>query len=227
MRLIGGHDYYDGAGMGVDTSVVFVRDPGRRLADLTVRTDHPFQVPERSSYGEIHDRTELIPTLILIGGDRVPALEVRMIRNWIHQSRFLYRPDEAQEAIREARARHPSRWGGLLRRRGFAEEVRAHFEERISPEQTGWLIDNHVTVLSTWLPPHFREKGVPAQVNHACLKELELFRGMDPATAHMRISSFLSGVLPFHREMVEITDRDRIRKAGFDLKRSFRRPKGG
>jgi hypothetical protein len=225
MRLIGGHDYYDGAGMGVDTSVVFVRDPGRQLADLPVRTDHPFRVPERCSYGEAHDRTDLIPTLILIGGERVAALESRVTRDWIPRSRFLYRPDEAQGAIREARERHPSRWGGLLRRRGFTEEVRAHFEERISPEQTGWLIENHVTVLSTWLPPHFREKGVPAQVNHACLKELELFRAMDPATAHMRISSFLSGVLPFHRETVEITDRDRIRKAGFDLKSSFRRPK--
>jgi len=80
-------------------------------------------------------------------------------------------------------------------------------------------------VLSTWLPPHWREKAVPAQVNHARLTELELFRKLDPATAHMRIASFLSGVLPFSRPTVELPDRDRIRKAGFDLKSSFRRAK--
>ncbi|PTX52305.1 hypothetical protein IQ03_01095 [Gemmobacter caeni] len=227
MRLIGGHDYYDGAGMGVDTSVVFVRDPARHLADLPLRTDHPFRVPERSVYGDGAERTELIPTLILIGGERIPALEERVTEAWVMSSRFHYELAEAEAAILRARARHPSRWGGFLRRRSFLEEVRAHFAGRLTQEETGWLISNHVTVLSTWLPPHWREKTVPAQVNHARLTELELFRKLDPATAHMRIASFLSGVLPFSRPTVELPDRDRIRKAGFDLRSSFRKPKQG
>ena len=90
MRLIGGHDYYDGAGMGVDTSVVFVRDPARHLADLPLRTDHPFRVPERSVYGDGAERTELIPTLILIGGERVPGLEERVTEAWVMSARFHY-----------------------------------------------------------------------------------------------------------------------------------------
>lgn len=227
MRLIGGHDYYDGAGMGVDTSVVFVRDPARHLADLPLRTDHPFQVPEPATYGGGAEGTWLIPTLILIGGERIPALEERITEAWAASSRFHYCFAEAEAAVLRARARHPSRWGGLLRRRSFLEEVRAHFGGRISPEETGWLIDHHVTVLSTWIPPHWREKTVPAQVNHARLVELELFRKLDPTTAHMRIASFLSGVLPFSRATVELPDRDRIRKAGFDLRSSFRKPKQG
>jgi len=227
MRLIGGHDYYDGAGMGVDTSVVFVRDPTRHLGDLPLRTDHPFRVPERSVYGDGADRTELIPTLILIGGERIAALEERVTEAWVASSPFHYCFAEAEGAIGRARLRHPSRWGGILRRRSFPDEVRAHFGGRLTPEETGWLIDQHVTVLSTWLPPHFREKRVPAQVNHARLVELELFRKMDPNTAHMRIAAFISGVLPFSRPLLELSDRDRIRKAGFDLRHSFRKAKQG
>lgn len=227
MRLIGGHDYYDGAGLGVDTGVVFVRDPARRLADLPVVTDHPFRVPDHASYGDGPDLTLLVPTLVLIGGDRVPGLEERRTRSWRTSSRFIYDPGEAQEAVLAARDRHRSR----LRRwrtRSFPDELRALFEAETRPEETAWLIDHHVTVLTTWRPGGWDRlnKGVPAQLNHACLKELELFKKLDPATAHMRVSSFVSGVLPFQRETVELSDKDRIRKAGFDPKGSFRRAPG-
>lgn len=224
MRLIGGHDYYDGAGMGVDTSVVFVRGPGRHLTDLPVLTDHPFQVPEPVLYGGDARSSQLIPTLILIGGDRVPVLEERVIEGFRTGSRFRYTLEEALEAVQAARNRHPVRWGPW-RTKSFPEELRALFERGIRPEETAWLIDNHVTVLSTWRPPSWNQKTVPAQVNHACLKDLDLYRRLDPATAHMRIASFISGVLPFQRETVEIGDRDRIVKAGFDLRTSFRRAK--
>jgi hypothetical protein len=227
MRLIGGHDYYDGAGMGVDTSVVFVRDPARHIIDLPLRTDHPFRVPERAVYGGGADGIELIPTLVLIGGERVPTLEERASEGVSSVSRFHYHPEEAEEAILRARARHPSRWGSFLRRRSFRDEVRAHFETQMSPDETAWLIDQHVTVLTTWRPPLFNSKSIPAQVNHACLKDVELYRRMDPSTAHMRIASFISGVLPFNKPTLEISDRDRIRKAGFDLRTSFRRSKQG
>lgn len=227
MRLISGHDYYDGAGMGVDASVVFVRDPARHIIDLPLRTDHPFRVPERSVYGGGADGIELIPTLVLIGGERVPTLEERASEGFSTVSRFHYHPEEAEEAILRARARHPSRWGSFPRRRGFRDEVRAHFETQMSSDETAWLIDQHVTVLTTWRPPLFNSKSIPAQVNHACLKDVELYRRMDPSTAHMRIASFISGVLPFNRPTLEISDRDRIRKAGFDLRTSFRRSKQG
>ena len=223
MRLIGGHDYYDGAGMGVDTEAVFVRDTARNISELAVRTDHPFQVPEPAHYGDGVDRTELIPTLILIGGERVTALEERLTRSCVTASRFLYDQDEAREAILRARERHPGRWRSLWRRHNFTDELRAFFEHRIRPEETDWLIDHHVTILTSWRPPFWKKKEVPVQVNHGCLKDLEFYRKVDPSTAHMRISSFVSGVLPFNRETVQLSDQDRIRKAGFDLKGSFRR----
>jgi hypothetical protein len=228
MRLIGGHDYYDGAGMGVDTSVVFVRETARRLADLPVITDHPFRVPDPASYGDVRDGVELIPTLILIGGERVPALEERVTPSWRETSCFHYGLPDALNAIDRARQRKPSRWGSFLRRRSLSDELRAFFGAGIRPEETAWLIDHHVTILTSWRPANWSrtEKTVPAQVNHACLKDLELYKRLDPATAHMRISSFISGVLPFQRETVELSDKDRIRKAGFDLKGSFRKEPG-
>jgi hypothetical protein len=48
--------------------------------------------------------------------------------------------------------------------------------------------------------------------------------GVDPATAHMRIANWVGGVLPSAPETVEISDTSRIRKAGFDLRTSFRKP---
>ena len=231
MRLIGGHDYYDGAGMGVDASMVFVRDPARHLIDLPLRTDHPFRVPEPAVYtggsDRTADRTELIPTLILIGGERVAALEERITEAFCLRSLFHYDLEEAQEAIKRARARHPSPWGLLWRSRDFPDQLRAFFEASITGEETRWLIDQHVTVLTTWRPPLFNKREIPIQVNHARLVDLELFRKLDPTTAHMRIASFISGVLPFNRPTLEISDRDRIRKAGFDLRTSFRRSKQG
>jgi hypothetical protein len=228
MRLIGGHDYYDGAGMGVDTGVVFVRDPARHLADLPVITDHPFRVPDPSSYGDARDGAELIPVLILIGGERIPTLEERVSRSWREVSTFHYELSDALSVFERARERHPNRWGAFLRRRSFPDELRAFFEADIRPEETAWLIDHHVTVLTTSRPASWsrREEAVPAQINHACLKELELYKRLDPTTAHMRVSSFISGVLPFQRETVELSDKDRIRKAGFDLKGSFRKAPG-
>ena len=228
MKIIGGHDYYDGAGMGVDTSVVFVRDNARHLADLPVITDHPFRVPGPVSFGDLRAGSELIPTLVLIGGDRVPALEERVMSSWRSASVFHYALADALSVYERARDRHPTRWGSFLRRRTFSDELRAFFEAEIRPEETAWLIDDHVTVLTTWRPGNWsrREEAVPAQINHACLKEVELYKRMDPATAHMRISSFISGVLPFRRETVELSDKDRIRKAGFDLKGSFRKEPG-
>jgi hypothetical protein len=227
MRLIGGHDYYDGAGMGVDTSVVFVRDPARHIIDLPLRTDHPFRVPERAVYGGGADGIELIPTLVLIGGERVPALEERVSEGFRTITRFHYDPEEAQSAVLRARTSHPSRWGSLWRSRDFLEQIRSFFAGQLSPAETGWLIEQHVTVLTTWRPPLFNSKSIPAQVNHACLKDVELYRRIDPSTAHMRITSFISGVLPFNKPTLEISDRDRIRKAGFDLRTSFRRSKQG
>lgn len=225
MRLIGGHDYYDGAGMGVDTGVVFVRDGAHRLADLPDVTDHPFRVPEPIAYRGGAWSSQLIPTLILIGGDHVPVLEERVTEDFRTESRFHYALEEAQEAVRAGRDRHTARFG-LWRSKSFPDELRAFFERDLRKDETAWLIDNHVTVLSTWRPPFWNGRRAPAQVNHACLKELELYRKLDPATAHMRISAFVSGVLPFDRQTVEISDKDRIRKAGFDLESSFRRPKG-
>lgn len=228
MKIIGGHDYYDGAGMGVDASVVFVRDNARRLADLPVITDHPLRVPKPVSYGDVRNGVELIPTLILIGGERVAALEERVMPSWREGSVFHYTLSDALNVFERARERHPNRWGSFLRRRTFLDELRAFFEADIRPEETAWLIDNHVTVLTTWRPGNWgaRQESVPAQINHACLKEVELYKKLDPATAHMRVSSFISGVLPFQRETVELSDKDRIRKAGFDLKGSFRKAPG-
>ena len=58
-----------------------------------------------------------------------------------------------------------------------------------------------------------------------CLADFEFFRVVDPYSAFQRIAGFVSGVLGgAARETVEISDRDRVVKAGFDLKTSFRRP---
>ena len=56
------------------------------------------------------------------------------------------------------------------------------------------------------------------------VKDYEAYRALDPATAHMRIANWVGGVLPSAPEAVEVSNASRIRKAGFDLRTSFRTP---
>jgi hypothetical protein len=91
---------------------------------------------------------------------------------------------------------------------------------------TRWLIEQQVvTGVIEGVEAYATPRKTPTLVaNTDNLKDYEAYRALDPATAHMRIANWVGGVLPSAPETVAISNASRIRKAGFDLRTSFRKP---
>lgn len=66
-------------------------------------------------------------------------------------------------------------------------------------------------------------KNIPIIANHAKLYMFQFYKVMNAQQAAQEIEMFVSGVLTNTRNpMVEISNIDKIKKAGFDIKQSFR-----
>ena len=74
-------------------------------------------------------------------------------------------------------------------------------------------------IITGYATMHRQQNCVVANGPH--LGYFHLYRKVDASDAHMRISRFISGVLPSRESMVELSDADRLRKAGMDAT-SFR-----
>jgi len=230
MKIIGGHDYYDGAGLGVDETVVFLRK--EQIFEQT-----PLVLP--GAIGSAGDRNS--PSLrffrLLIGGEvlpgvreHVPAYQRRTRSGAIErvhpQDRLHYDLEAALDALSRIEASGTS-LRMLLDRTPPREKIRAFFGKTSSHAWTDWMVENRVVVGHNYRPEiGYRSGPNQLDANISTLKDLEAFRALDPATAHMRISNWIGGVLPHGPEPIEISDHARIRKAGFDTTTSFRMPKG-
>ncbi|MDO5757935.1 MAG: hypothetical protein Q4P24_10535 [Rhodobacterales bacterium] len=230
MKIIGGHDYYEGAGLGVDESIVFLYK--ERLFEAT-----PLTLPD--GIGSIYDRHA--PCLrffrLLIGGEVIPGVREKTPGSSrrsatgklerIHPgNRFHFDAEAALDALARIEA------AGVRTRYYFdrvqpKERISRFFRQTERADWTGWMIENHIVVGHNHRSGTDREaKTNVVQADIATLKELEAFRALDPATAHMRISNWIGGVLPQSIDTVELSDISRIKKAGFDTVSSFRAPKG-
>jgi len=232
MKIIGGHDYYDGAGYGVDEAIVFIRKQGEEIWDI------PFELPPPTNDSILGSGLSF--HYVLVAGKAYPVVRE------VHDGHYADRRNSRGERVwREPRtAWHYDRASALaalkcLRRRKSVTGRRLTFmprtEDRIDrffreterKEWTAWMIENRiVTGLVSWKRVDAERKGSYLEPNIATLKEVEFYRILDPATIHMEISNFIGGVLPSGPDTVEISDRSRILKAGFDLKSSFRKDAG-
>lgn len=224
MRIIKGRDYYDGAGLGVDTEILFVRDAFEIPAKNV-----PLKVPlavDRERLGASGDILTFFA--LFIAGEMIPGA-IHLVRGGSSKGRNTSDPDvstihydwETVEAILKDRRFGQRRiwWNDdSLRPRTF-------FELRGTGPWTAWSIDNKiVTGTLVGARPYAKDREVPAFIaNGDNLKDFEAYRAVDPATAHMAISNWIGGVLPTGPETVEISNSSKIRKAGFDLKTSFRK----
>ena len=234
MKIIGGHDYYDGAGIGVDESLVFLRKEEQWL-------DSPFQLPS----GIAPVRSDL-PYLrffyLIVGGEVFPGLRERQ-RDYTQRQpsgaleriypdvQFHYELEAGLAALARYReATTESRF--LIGRRNLTDEITQHFQARATPAWTSWMVEHRVITGHVYRQRRFDASSGRHQVEHvleantARLSEFEAYRVLDPATAHMRISNYIGGVLPSGPDTVELSDLSRLQKAGFHKKTSFRTRKG-
>lgn len=232
MKIIHGNDFYDGAGWGVDETAVFLRQKAKRLVDLDHIEDHPFSHSTTIEFQP--DKNLLSPFIVVIAGEIHPGLHHHVPSDFRYkkgksvwcpaQDNYIYNAKEALALFDRLKAAGKSHYGLIydsLFRKDWREGLRQHFELSISKQQTEWLLDNKIVLLHTFESKS--SSAIHACANHALLKELAFYKCMDPATVHMRLSNYITGVLPNSRDIVTLGNTDRIRKAGFDIKKSFRK----
>lgn len=239
MRILGGKDYYDGAGMGVDREVVFLR---KMKPEVEVFSE--FRLPRTRSLTSWNGQCQMIedmtPYLVLLAGEAWPFfVHSRRARfSWekgapAEERRIITDQPEALEILERISGRSwLGDWRGATDAFGRPLPPRLAIEDFLGMSRTAlmtWAIERRViAAVIRNIREGERLKERPETVieaNGCGLGDLGFMRVVDPATAHMRIANFISGVLPQSCELVEITDADRIRKAGFD-KSSFRDWKG-
>lgn len=228
MRIIGPHptrDYYDTAGWS-DHEVFFSRSPKDRAEVL--RFQAPFSWPDLLSGPRDADGSRIVGRfgMVLMGGEAYPFLRTFRERLRTPASHDIirapleigYAAEEVEQIIRRNRLTPY----GYFRDSGAD---RTSFMRTSRDVLMGWCLDNGVItgVAERKTPKLWGEEDTlsQAQINTAGLDEMEFYKAVDPATAHMRIEGFISGVLGSTRETGEIPDEDKIRKAGFDTQ-SFR-----
>ena len=233
MKIIGGNDYYDGAGYGVDETVVLVRDRSTVLRDVENTTDHPFGTMKAIEYysTKAHQPGRLQPITVFFAGEIYRGLADENYERFDHRTweqRPLISPitfdiegaltmiDERADGIRQTRALASERFIARIK-----QDVRQFFSQPLTANQLDWAIESKTFNLSC--AAHDNQGRTIGKRNHACLKELQFFKAMDPFTAHMRLSNYIGGVLTSSREVITLSDQDLLQKRGFDKVKSFRK----
>jgi len=219
MRIIGGRDYYDGADYGFDSSICFVRKP-----NIVPIGQTPLNYSSRQAGDYYLYRFEVI-----VAGELYKGLRVMKSHVWgqpRYATRFIYDQAESTEFAQDL-PNFIRDWSDL----SISDSRRNAIRD--------WALDNKVVTAVSGAEKreindyNHREYALfegytPSRcviLNSDCLKEVEFYRVLPPAEAHRAISSWVSGVLPFNAPTVQLSDRSKIKKAGFDLVTSFRKAK--
>jgi len=246
MRIIGGKDYYDGASYGVDNDVVFVRNQEEILFP---EQDLPLHINTDLSYYSRRDRNKALNLVyVFFAGEVYPALRVieakksfynsnphvgdyENIFDWskyaweYHNVDFIYDYDEALQIV-ENYSEDTMSFLGRERKKDIYE----HFN--YNKNITSWMIENRIVTgllhRKSSGPSIARDSKNKTlryvqMWNGDFMHTLQFFKVKDAFTANQEISMYVGGVLPKPgAQTVELNNEERIQKAGFDLKVSFR-----
>lgn len=219
MRIIGGRDYYDGAGYGIDSSTTFVRKAILAPLDAT-----PLHYSSREA-GKYY----LYRFDVVVAGECYCGLRIGKSSSYfepIRPPRYIYDQDEATDFSHNL-PQFMRDWCDL----SVSDARRKTIRE--------WSLDNKVTTAISaaeqcnvseynrrgfTLFDHWTRKYA-VLINSDCLKEVDFFKALPPAVAHQNIASWVGGVLGFKTNTTELSNRSKIQKAGFDLVTSFRKQK--
>lgn len=222
MRIItnGTRDYYDTAGWE-NHDVMFMRAAyDEKAAQQQVWTT-PFLWPSMIEHRENLDGgVQIRFGMCVLAGESHPFTRVRtwaQTRSAIQPvptTTWIYDADEAIAAVNAVGTRRMDwLWGSG--RYGSVETFMRTPRDALMP----WALDNKaVTGIlfaarpERWDAPRDLAHGM---INCDGLGDRELFREVDPASAHMRIESFISGVLPQTQDLTVLSDASKARKAGF------------
>ena len=227
MKIIGGHDYYDGAGYGVDETIIFLRK-------MVEHADHPFELP--APYSGSHNFPTLHFFYIFCGGEVFPGVREAASYGFDMNGERISWPESVDDeyhydfeaalaAMKRVSKSRSSGADSILNIRPL-QILERHFKAPTPKAWKDWIIENRVITGQLEAPGRCGLNDRCVEANIATLKDVKFFKAMDPATTHMRISNFIGGVLPHGTATVEIDNTSKIRKAGFDTQTSFRMSKG-
>jgi len=207
MRIVGGRDYYDSAGMGIDTSIVFPRIP-------VWLKDQPFPT---GGWSSARSRDLVARRLTVCVGGRAFYGVFAAHNCYCDPHLFIWSSEEVDKLPEE-----------LLNSRSWRtrQTVRKEMEEWLSRPETGyesWLAENGVVVGHTPLDFDYNYSGFLA--NGDDLKDCQFYKCLSPPEVHMECARWVGGVLPQSKPIETLSDRSKIVKSGFDLKTSFRKGK--
>lgn len=233
MYIIRGKDYYDSCITTVDKSVQFVRD-----CRLFEKKDHPFSTNGEGKWTELKRRRVINPhsdnrvncTLfsIVVCDTIYPVIVAGY-------EKFYF---SAEEFSNDFEKRKQFFWDG-----SSPEKYLEEGPKKMSKPQLDWMIENQITLGSTYcsVPTRYinnsewvasyRQHPFDANskgtflANHYYLQTMDFQRIVNPYEMMMKISNWVSGVLPVSKETVKLTDLELVDKHGFDRKISFRRRK--
>lgn len=219
MRIIGGRDYYDGAGYGFDPTITFVR----KAAVTDASTSPLLYSLRRTAHGTIH-RFDVV-----LAGEVTRGLFIETTSSLYSSNtrKIIYDPAEATTFGLNNLSSYDRKICDLSVEPARRDAVRE------------WALNTKTVCAISGAEPRevseFNARGYDLfncwnrkdwiVSNGDFLKDVHFYRVMQPAEAHRAISSWVGGVLPYNAPTVEISDRSKIQKAGFDLRTSFRKMK--
>ncbi len=237
MRILGGKDYYDGAGYGVDTEIIFDRGHGDlSKPDIEIKDKEYFPAipPRMSSIGNMDDKGGAVIEFfnIIVSGKVYPGVKIsKTIRKTFipsydksitlhsyvyNKGDFIYDYEKAW-AIAENLGFKDALWSNPK------AKMHDHFRRELTKAEIEWLAVNKIVVAAILKPDDRYRYETRIWVNGDFLKLFKFYRVLDASTAHMEIANYVGGVLPgAANPMVEISDESKIVKHGHDLKVSFR-----
>lgn len=206
-------DYYDYAGAGIDTDIRLDR---RQMQPGVF--DHAFGLPpglhlwmRAKDWSPLS--VDISPFFALVGGHAIPGVRISIEGE---QDTYAYNAHTLTTAVAH-----------------LERQVRRHYQER--------EIRHHTTALVRFLAQGPRDKtaesiqhrwiaGLLVRDGHkekttflpALLHDIGLADVVPPHEAHMLVARFVGGILTDNPPIAELSDRDKIVKAGFDTKQSFR-----
>lgn len=243
MRIIGGKDYYDGAAaMGRDDQIVFVRHKDSLLSASSAAAVG-IRAPKLPDWDLLDQRGNSLTKRqgISRGIFRDPSVNFRPVSVWFCGKRYeglqvaSYAHFGAELTTKTLwSAGEFARWcetGNVtLDDRLFPYSPRVSPDAWFGAREAGssamaYMIDNAVSVM-TWHEGVSRDGdgALSWRVNGDDLRSLGFWKVHDVNSAFQELSMWVGGILPRPgKPMVEIDDRMRAQKHGFD-KWSFRKP---
>lgn len=230
MRIIGGRDYYDGAGYGVDTEIIFQR---KHVEDLSAPD---IQFASRAYHGKQEYFPAIPPGMnqigcsgyegsamleyfnIIVAGKVYPGIKITKsvgkYNDW-NDGDFVYDYEKAW-AIAENLGFKDILWNTPK------AKMYDHFRRELTKDEVDWLGKNKIVTAAIMRPDRFGDDTI-VWTNGDFLKLFKFYRVLDTWTTHMEIANYVGGVLPgAANPMVEISDKSKIVKHGHDPIRSFR-----